>query len=345
MPPKLFTHESFNAAITTQTDDDLNNGIVRNARLLGPISKNSRRYPADVIKKAIPLYEGAFSNVGHKATPDVDTPPTARFGWFEGVRQTDDGGLNGDYHFNPEHPYAKEFRWWVKNNPKAIAFSHFAMMKKRIARENDQWVEVAESIDQVLSVDVVTDGGTTRGIYESANAGASDMDPKEIGKTLTTVDTLKAFMTELITASTLTADEKMAIVEDLLSSMDNAAPAADPNAATATESSRLNRLARRGKVGAFFAAKIVAQQTTDAVVAESNRKKARVVELAKEAGLPATVVTETLVTTFMNLAEESVKTTFAEMKKSLPAGGTLPTTTPPGKSDKSVTELIAEIWK
>lgn len=349
MPPSPYVRESLNAGLATQTKEDLDAGLVRNVRVLGPRSKNGRRYPANVIKSALPLYDGAACNIDHKTDPTVDTSTRSRFGRFKNPRQTEDGGIIADLRFNVEHSYAKEFRWWAENDPSAIAFSHFALLKRSPKLENGSWVEVVESIDQVLSVDIVADAGTTNGIYESLNPGASSMDPKEIGKTLTTADAIKAFIMDLLGASPLTADEKMAVAEDIVSGMDSAAPSADPASPTATESNRLARLARRGKVGAWFAAKIAADAATQAAITESNRKKTRVIEIAKEVGLPQTAVTESLVSTLSNLAEESAKLVLTDMKKAIPSGSTTPTNVPPSTTppatNKSVADLVAELWK
>jgi hypothetical protein len=134
---------------------------LRNCKLLGWVSRNNRIYPKDVIGNKMHLYEGAIVNIDHP-TRDGPRKYEDRFGRIVNVRMEQDG-LYGDLVYNPEHPLAKSFKWWAENDPKAIGLSHNVIAKTKYDRNG---YETISDLDRVEAVEVVSDPGTTNGLFE-----------------------------------------------------------------------------------------------------------------------------------------------------------------------------------
>jgi hypothetical protein len=137
--------------------------VVRNVKVLGIKSRNGREYPLNVMAKARDLYEGKPVNLDHPKPNQEMREFTERFGRITNVRMGKDG-LYADMTYNPAHPLAKAFDWWVKNDPNAVGLSHNATA--RIQRNREGKDEVTEIIE-VESVDLVADPATTKGLLES----------------------------------------------------------------------------------------------------------------------------------------------------------------------------------
>src|SRR5262245_39300277 len=150
---------------------DLDEGgpVVKGVRVQGLVSRNNRRYLSEALKNAIPLYEGAWSYLNHPRKGQEDQPRRAedKFGRFRNVRMAEDG-LRGDYHFNPEHPFAGTFRHWLKTDPEAVGFSPNQTGK---VREDGDGGMLVEEIVEVDSIDLVSRPATTRGLYEQEEGG------------------------------------------------------------------------------------------------------------------------------------------------------------------------------
>jgi len=145
---------------------DLDDGepVVKGVRVQGLVSRNNRRYLSEALKKAIPLYEGAWSYLNHPAKGQEDQPRRTqdKFGRFHNVRMGEDG-LRGDYHFNPHHPFAPTFTYWLKTDPEAVGFSPNQTGK---VREDGEGGMLVEEIVEVDSIDLVSRPATTKGLYE-----------------------------------------------------------------------------------------------------------------------------------------------------------------------------------
>ena len=144
-------------------------GIIPGVKLLGRVSKKGREYPPAVMAKALPLYEGMRVNVDH-VDPGQHRSLRDRIGLVKNVTLKEDG-LYGDFHFNPKHPLAEQIAWDAENAPQNLGFSH----DTRGGSRNQNGKVVVESIDTVLSVDLVANPATTTGLFES-----TDMDWKDI---------------------------------------------------------------------------------------------------------------------------------------------------------------------
>jgi hypothetical protein len=163
--------------------------VVKGVKVLGMKSRNGREYPLAVMQKACDLYEGKPVNLDHPKPNQEMREFTERFGRLKNVRMGNDG-LYADMAYNPAHPLAKAFDWWVRNDPNAVGLSHNATA--RIQRNREGKDEVTEIIE-VESVDLVADPATTKGLLESlqnvternCDMYGNDKDNKKIdGKTV-----------------------------------------------------------------------------------------------------------------------------------------------------------------
>ncbi len=142
---------------------DREKGLIPGVKLLGTMSRKGRQYPAAVMAKALPLYEGMRVNVDH-VDPGQRRSLRDRIGLVKNVTLKEDG-LYGDFHFNPKHALAEQIAWDAENAPQNLGFSH----DTRGATRNQGGKVVVESIDKVLSVDLVANPATTAGLFESSD--------------------------------------------------------------------------------------------------------------------------------------------------------------------------------
>src|SRR5271166_6097266 len=130
-------------------------GVIPGVKLLGNVSKKGREYPRAVMAKALPLYEGMRVNVDH-VDPGQRRSLRDRIGLVKNVTLKEDG-LYGDFHYNPKHGLAEQIAWDAQNAPQNLGFSH----DTRGSSTNRNGKVVVESIDKVLSVDLVANPATT----------------------------------------------------------------------------------------------------------------------------------------------------------------------------------------
>jgi hypothetical protein len=164
-----FVAERLQLSVPTGAVDRRNN-TVRGIRVVGPRSRNGRKYPPHVTAKHIALFS-APCNIGHHYDPrtmvPIEVPPDKKFGRVVNPRVQGDG-INGDLKYNPEHAFAKPFLWACENDPSEYSFSVLQRVKWKQGRDADGDL-VAESILEVASIDIVTDGGTNTTVFESLN--------------------------------------------------------------------------------------------------------------------------------------------------------------------------------
>lgn len=135
--------------------------MIKGVKVLGVESKNGRKYPVEVMRKALEKYDGAMVNIDH---PKGDEPRSYedRFGRLVNPRLESDG-IYADLSYNPKHPLAEGFAWWAANDPSAVGLSHNAQARTKLNREG---VEEIEEIVEVTSVDLVAEPATTAGLME-----------------------------------------------------------------------------------------------------------------------------------------------------------------------------------
>lgn len=140
--------------------------VVKGVKVLGIKSKNGRQYPLDVMQKAIHKYEGAMIALDH---PSHDKPRSVVdvFGRIKNPRMSETG-IVADMEFNPDHQYAKAFRWFVDNDPSAVGLSHEAVAKTKM--DHKTGIEIVEDIVEVEAVSLVANPATNpKGLFESYN--------------------------------------------------------------------------------------------------------------------------------------------------------------------------------
>ncbi len=171
---------------------DAEKGIIEGVKILGLASRNGRTYLKETVARAVPLYEGAKVNINHPAKTDPNKPRDYRdrIGQIRNVRmEQGDGGLFGDFHFNPKHALAEQLVWDAEHAPENVGFSHNVGAKTR--RTGQQ--EIVEEITQVMSVDLVADPATTQGLFEETDTRTDEEEMMDI-----TIDKLKVERPDLV---------------------------------------------------------------------------------------------------------------------------------------------------
>ena len=143
-------------------------GEIRGVRVLGLESKNGRTYPAETLRRAASLYEGARVNVDHAGAGNRSYAD--RIGTIRGV-SLDAGGLRGTLHVNPGHALAEQLFWDAERSPESVGLSHVVEAKTRRVGTR----LVVEEIMRVESVDLVADPATARGLHESVDSGRREI--------------------------------------------------------------------------------------------------------------------------------------------------------------------------
>ncbi|MDO4574041.1 MAG: hypothetical protein Q4D98_02380 [Planctomycetia bacterium] len=148
------------------------NGILRNVKILGLVSRNGRRYPSETLREAVSLYEEAKVNVDHpRGNPLAPRDYRDRLGNIRNVTFHENEGLFADLHFNPRHDLAEQLAWDAEHAPGNVGFSH----NIRALTENANDGLVVKKILTVQSVDLVADPATTSGLFESENPLAKEV--------------------------------------------------------------------------------------------------------------------------------------------------------------------------
>jgi hypothetical protein len=153
---------------------DRDAGVIHDVLILGRKSRNGRNYSAQAMQKAVSIYESKVVNVGHPPRTDPKKERTfdERFGWLAGVRESTDG-LRGDLHYLKSDPRAEKFCEAAERNPSMFGLSHNA--EGRLVRHGSE--VIVEEIQEVRSVDIVSDPATTRTLFESFDSeGSPEMD-------------------------------------------------------------------------------------------------------------------------------------------------------------------------
>ncbi len=140
---------------------DTEEGVIRGVRILGPSSKNGRRYSPAAIRSAAGMYEGVAVNVDHSRDA-TDRPVADAFGWLRGVAVRE-GAVYGDLHYLKSHPSAPLLVEVAQRNPNRLGLSHHAEGTVRM----DGGTTIVETVERVHSVDLVQTPATNAGLFES----------------------------------------------------------------------------------------------------------------------------------------------------------------------------------
>jgi hypothetical protein len=147
-------------------------GVLHGVKVLGLESRNGRSYLPEALAEAARLYESAKVNVNHpRGNPSGPRDYQDRIGTIQNVTVRAGDGLFADLHFNPKHAMAEQLLWDAEHAPENVGFSH--NVEARTSRRGER--VVVEAITRVLSVDLVADPATTRGLFESAAAAPAGL--------------------------------------------------------------------------------------------------------------------------------------------------------------------------
>jgi hypothetical protein len=156
---------------------DKKNRVIRGAKLLGPVSRNRRRYTDRALQEAAALMEGAkvFCNHKHPARPGRfrDRQMNELFGVVKNVRCVKGQGVFGDVHYLESCPAAGQILEAIETDPRSCGFSIHAHSTD--VSETSDGTEVVNGIESVRSVDLVTEPATSGGIFESIADGTDPL--------------------------------------------------------------------------------------------------------------------------------------------------------------------------
>lgn len=276
---------------------DRERGIIQGVKLLGLESRNGRVYPKETIARAVQLYESAKVNVDH---PQQN--PTAPRSYFDRMGRivnitldSGNGGLRGDFHFNPKHHLAEQLMWDAEHAPENVGFSH--NVQARVGRRNGK--VIVEEINKVVSVDLVADPATTHGLFED-NSGRNreeDLDMAEL--TLEGLQADRPDLVETIRTAALAERDESGEIEKLQA--ENAKQASEFQGLKEQFKAMTDSLAEREKeLDQYKAAEAMA------------KKKAEVEARIAEAKLPDALVTDVFRQSLLNADEEGRKALIQE---------------------------------
>jgi hypothetical protein len=147
------------------------NGVIKGVKIVGNHSKHGRRYPQEVLARAIPLYENAPVYILHGDSREQrlrQRKHDQHFGHLANVREGA-AGLFADLHIKQSHRLAGLI---IESDGTDFGLSHTARCKM-----NDEESEVIEILG-VDSVDLVDNPATTTNLFE----GVDEMDLKELAE-------------------------------------------------------------------------------------------------------------------------------------------------------------------
>lgn len=307
MSQKQKLRECFGFECGTVSDDK---PVIPHVKILGWESRNNRRYLPESVQPQ--QYEDIPVNLNHPEGQSKQRVVQERFGWFENIRKEADG-VYGDLHYNPELPYAKPFAWWAKHKPNKVFMSHDAVGTGRT--ENGKFiVEKAHP----ANVDIVADGATTKGLYES-------MDPDLTPAPDTPVDkSLEQQIGELIVAiiqDDCPAEEKRSKVMKALKLIDDE-PKPEPAPRPEPKKEKTDESVKRNQDPAY---KALLERVTEAEKkADAAQTKLALRErhelasrLCVEAKLPQIAVSERFLQTLIEAENEAEIKALIEDRKGL----------------------------
>lgn len=154
---ETFTESAFGAP--KGIDKELH--VIKGVKILGPDSRNGRRYSEAAMARASGLYEGVNVNIDHPDQAAKSRGVMESIGVLKGVRY-ENKALYGDLHVLASHPHSAVVLERAERFPNNFGLSHNA--EGKAFRKDGKLI--VESIDRVRSVDLVTDPATNVGLFE-----------------------------------------------------------------------------------------------------------------------------------------------------------------------------------
>jgi len=116
------------------------------------VGKNGEFYSRDVLRRAVPKYEGVRVYFEHDLARPRQRRLQDQFGVLRNAR-FDGRAIIADLHANPHHPLFEQVAWDAENGTRGVGLSH--LVDATDHRANG--MTIVDSIDDVLSVDIVAD--------------------------------------------------------------------------------------------------------------------------------------------------------------------------------------------
>lgn len=159
-------HESISSPVRV----DKEKGVIYDALLLGTNSMHGRTYPNDVREKYISKFEGVKVNLSHPEDRSAHKVRVARdfkdrVGKVFDVRNTPEG-VRGNLKILKSHPWANVVFESAEDAPDCFCCSPVIIGDDKSNTDGTKSITV---IDQVMSIDLVTEGGTTKSFFEDAD--------------------------------------------------------------------------------------------------------------------------------------------------------------------------------
>lgn len=301
------------AAPATKVQGDVIPGV----KVVGYESPSHRRkYPKEVLVAEAKKYEGIRIFVDHPEgiynpqARNVPRPAGSHIGRLRNPRVDEARGLIGDLHVMPTHPLATSLKWAAENDPTAYALSHLADL---VGVQENGWF-VTKQIERVHSVDVVSNGGTTAGLFESAamlKEGDRTMEPTTATMTRDQLQAARPDLKVLTIAESIANEQKVADLETKLKASEAKATAAE--------------------------AKVEGFEATE----KKRGKDGERLKLIGEAKLPEHLNTESFRTTCLGATDEQFTALLAD-RKTL-AVGTTGRASPPTSGARSAAEAAGTV--
>jgi len=249
---------------------DNGGGVIRGVKVLGTESSNGRSYPRSTLERALVLYADARVNVNHPAGKATDPRRYEdRIGIIRDPVLHEDG-IYGDLYYNPKHNLAAQLEWDAEHSPESVGLSH--NVAAAVSRKGGRMV--VEDISKVLSVDLVADPATTRGLFESFT-GDSDMSLKDA-----TVEQLREEA----------PDQVKAIIAEAIAALDNSTELEQAKATIAALEAEQKTLKAKVEELTEQAGALTAEKAT-------KEKRDAIDAVLAEAKIPADILTEDVRTT------------------------------------------------
>ncbi len=153
------------------TKIDPEKGVIHQVLLLGPKSRNGREYTPQALSQAVSLFENRPVNLSHskqmnpstgKMEPIFSVDLPKRFGWISGVTSHPEG-LRGSLNVLKTHPFSHTVFEAAERMPSMFCFS--PVFDVVGAEDNPNKIV---QIEKVYSIDLVSEGGTTRTLFEES---------------------------------------------------------------------------------------------------------------------------------------------------------------------------------
>lgn len=154
-------------------------GIIYDVLMLGTESRNGITYPDSTRAAAVPLFEGLKANLSHgddRTMKGLRRPRDfqVRIGKYKDVRNTPDG-IRGNLKVLKSHPWANVLFDAAEED--ADMFSLSPVMVGMVNETTNP--NVCVKIKEARSVDIVTDGGTTKSLFEEMEEAEGEAEPAE----------------------------------------------------------------------------------------------------------------------------------------------------------------------